>query len=119
MPTRGQLWYLTQGAGGDVRLTFINSDGTNSTQEANFADLGSNFPEDVVMDTAAGLYFVLIGDGTGTNASILVGQIGSAAPPVAVETYDPFGEAAFARSEEHTSELQSRRDLVCRLLLEK
>src|SRR5690349_23133606 len=28
---------------------------------------------------------------------------------------DPFPE----RSEEHTSELQSRRDLVCRLLLEK
>src|SRR6267378_420705 len=27
--------------------------------------------------------------------------------------------AANARSEEHTSELQSRRDLVCRLLLEK
>src|SRR5438874_4984712 len=26
---------------------------------------------------------------------------------------------AFQRSEEHTSELQSRRDLVCRLLLEK
>src|SRR5690349_24090735 len=26
---------------------------------------------------------------------------------------------AFHRSEEHTSELQSRRDLVCRLLLEK
>src|SRR5690349_24163588 len=30
------------------------------------------------------------------------------------------GEDAFlARSEKHTSELQSRRDLVCRLLLEK
>src|SRR5438874_4113459 len=28
---------------------------------------------------------------------------------------EPFG----TRSEEHTSELQSRRDLVCRLLLEK
>src|SRR5438874_7017439 len=28
-------------------------------------------------------------------------------------------EAKAARSEEHTSELQSRRDLVCRLLLEK
>src|SRR5690349_23333751 len=27
--------------------------------------------------------------------------------------------ADFIRSEEHTSELQSRRDLVCRLLLEK
>src|SRR5690349_22853183 len=33
----------------------------------------------------------------------------------------PVGDlaAADARSEEHTSELQSRRDLVCRLLLEK
>src|SRR5690349_22392624 len=28
-------------------------------------------------------------------------------------------QAAQGRSEEHTSELQSRRDLVCRLLLEK
>src|SRR5690349_23531533 len=28
-------------------------------------------------------------------------------------------EVEFKRSEEHTSELQSRRDLVCRLLLEK
>src|SRR5438874_2869666 len=28
-------------------------------------------------------------------------------------------EQPFLRSEEHTSELQSRRDLVCRLLLEK
>src|SRR5690349_22536530 len=28
-------------------------------------------------------------------------------------------QRAHARSEEHTSELQSRRDLVCRLLLEK
>src|SRR5690349_21917083 len=30
-----------------------------------------------------------------------------------------FRELADERSEEHTSELQSRRDLVCRLLLEK
>src|SRR5206468_10755575 len=29
------------------------------------------------------------------------------------------GEGAMVRSEEHTSELQSRSDLVCRLLLEK
>src|SRR6266496_4857642 len=61
------------------------------------------------------------------------------APPCAVtfprEAADPYclraGEAdrllaghpwhrfAVIRSEEHTSELQSRRDLVCRLLLEK
>src|SRR5438105_11625243 len=31
----------------------------------------------------------------------------------------PTENAALARSEEHTSELQSRVDLVCRLLLEK
>src|SRR6267378_6590410 len=31
----------------------------------------------------------------------------------------PGRRAGRARSEEHTSELQSRRDLVCRLLLEK
>src|SRR2546421_3643990 len=32
---------------------------------------------------------------------------------------DPVREAEAERSEEHTSELQSRSDLVCRLLLEK
>src|SRR5438874_12608108 len=31
----------------------------------------------------------------------------------------PSGCCSTTRSEEHTSELQSRRDLVCRLLLEK
>src|SRR3712207_6978939 len=34
-------------------------------------------------------------------------------------TYDSDPEAEYARSEEHTSELQSRQYLVCRLLLEK
>src|SRR3712207_7195844 len=35
-------------------------------------------------------------------------------------TADPLnGDVAFERSEEHTSELQSRQYLVCRLLLEK
>src|SRR5690349_22773208 len=37
------------------------------------------------------------------------------AAPALVARYGAGG----ARSEEHTSELQSRRDLVCRLLLEK
>src|SRR2546428_6988643 len=31
----------------------------------------------------------------------------------------PWPFSSFSRSEEHTSELQSRSDLVCRLLLEK
>src|SRR5690349_23294530 len=35
------------------------------------------------------------------------------------EKLDEFIEVMRSRSEEHTSELQSRRDIVCRLLLEK
>src|SRR5690349_23698323 len=35
------------------------------------------------------------------------------------DAHAAFAEHAQHRSEEHTSELQSRRDLVCRLLLEK
>src|SRR5699024_11594225 len=34
-------------------------------------------------------------------------------------SYPSFSRSFFGRSEEHTSELQSRFDLVCRLLLEK
>src|SRR5690349_24205059 len=41
-------------------------------------------------------------------------------PPLQLPWYDRFARYGFrVRSEEHTSELQSRRDLVCRLLLEK
>src|SRR5690349_23055255 len=36
-----------------------------------------------------------------------------------VARHDPHPALGLGRSEEHTSELQSRRDLVCRLLLEK
>src|SRR2546421_4050675 len=41
--------------------------------------------------------------------------------PRIAEQYEPLRrpEARLRRSEEHTSELQSRSDLVCRLLLEK
>src|SRR5690606_41426804 len=37
----------------------------------------------------------------------------------AVHEIDPGGASGVLRSEEHTSELQSRENLVCRLLLEK
>src|SRR5690349_23318787 len=48
----------------------------------------------------------------------------SNAPTRTIETIEPnrlceIMAAPDMRSEEHTSELQSRRDLVCRLLLEK
>src|SRR5438874_8088363 len=38
---------------------------------------------------------------------------------VAFQGFAPGAGAGAGRSEEHTSELQSRRELVCRLLLEK
>src|SRR5690349_23968893 len=44
---------------------------------------------------------------------------GSWLVPARWTTSTPSCPAACWRSEEHTSELQSRRDLVCRLLLEK
>src|SRR5438874_8909106 len=48
-------------------------------------------------------------------------RAGAAAAPLGplAKPRGVHGAAAQPRSEEHTSELQSRRDLVCRLLLEK
>src|SRR3712207_7222635 len=73
--------------------------------------------------------FPLIGDPSG---KMVVGQFGLSIPDFldgfddTVEegdvllTSDPYAcGAAISRSEEHTSELQSRQYLVCRLLLEK
>src|SRR3712207_7561681 len=46
--------------------------------------------------------------------------LASGTEPVATDTRSSFGlSSSFSRSEEHTSELQSRQYLVCRLLLEK
>src|SRR5204862_6359128 len=57
------------------------------------------------------LVAAVVAIGAGEDAALVqapVGLLGEAA-----------GGARQGRSEEHTSELQSRRDLVCRLLLEK
>src|SRR5437773_8528672 len=45
-------------------------------------------------------------------------RLKSDAPPAVIDVRDP-DEYRDGRSEEHTSELQSHHDLVCRLLLEK
>src|SRR5947209_11594023 len=50
--------------------------------------------------------------GSGVPGKATVRQSAKAQSPLAIETAGP-------RSEEHTSELQSRQYLVCRLLLEK
>src|SRR5437773_5541974 len=44
---------------------------------------------------------------------------GAALMQFSEQTHDRFAIARVKRSEEHTSELQSHHDLVCRLLLEK
>src|SRR5690625_6780093 len=48
-----------------------------------------------------------------------IGEIDIHAPSFHEGGGTPYGESGHIRSEEHTSELQSRGHLVCRLLLEK
>src|SRR5690349_23005429 len=55
----------------------------------------------------------------GSAPSHRMRSIGEAAPPESSGLRDCSSPQTPTRSEEHTSELQSRRDLVCRLLLEK
>src|SRR5206468_11090827 len=61
--------------------------------------------------------------GAGQHGRATVGTLRCAAEPGGAEGCVAQGTVAalpyIARSEEHTSELQSRSDLVCRLLLEK
>src|SRR5690349_22022630 len=52
-------------------------------------------------------------DGEAPSVCVLEGVFGL------VAAVGELGDGRAHRSEEHTSELQSRRDLVCRLLLEK
>src|SRR6266496_5507949 len=53
------------------------------------------------------------------EADLVVAMDGAAPVDVARVGAKAASLARLSRSEEHTSELQSRRDLVCRLLLEK
>src|SRR5690349_23066324 len=63
----------------------------------------------------SGLITHVSADGAGWIAEVVATRC-----PAAVRCADPFHVPHRSRrSEEHTSELQSRRDLVCRLLLEK
>src|SRR2546428_5990203 len=53
------------------------------------------------------------------DAYIRLGALAGIEPQVAGAARDHEPDVGVLRSEEHTSELQSRSDLVCRLLLEK
>src|SRR3712207_8574280 len=72
------------------------------------------------------IYTLSLHDALPISAADLLAAVEStltgAAPPPAVSPGNPparVGSPSAPRSEEHTSELQSRQYLVCRLLLEK
>src|SRR5690349_24778689 len=56
---------------------------------------------------------------TGAEQDQLLRPVGQKLEQDVVEVTGAGDHVVVMRSEEHTSELQSRRDLVCRLLLEK
>src|SRR5690606_41576977 len=62
---------------------------------------------------------LLPGDGIGPEVIAQVRRIATRLANDLTIEERPFGGASYDRSEEHTSELQSRENLVCRLLLEK
>src|SRR5690349_24069210 len=69
-----------------------------------------------------GVYLTALSISDCTTRISLGEQVASPASWTATSTRTSRSAASWAqrsRSEEHTSELQSRRDLVCRLLLEK
>src|SRR5579872_7531762 len=70
-----------------------------------------------------GAGFVASGNTKGSNARAKSGEIcrdvSRAAQSFAFLEEVDYGHGCFGRSEEHTSELQSRPQLVCRLRLEK
>src|SRR3712207_8884497 len=70
--------------------------------------------QQVSMRTAAHQHQIL--DREGEGARMDLGHIGDQARPL---LYREPAQSLAGRSEEHTSELQSRQYLVCRLLLEK
>src|SRR5437773_9321160 len=82
------------------------------------SDSGSTF--DVVVSNSAGT--------ATSNAATLTVNAAAVAPTITTQPVNQtvtasqaatFSVTATGRSEEHTSELQSHHDLVCRLLLEK
>src|SRR5438034_2496328 len=58
-------------------------------------------------------------DKTGTSYALTATASGLSPATSSVFSITPGAAAQLVRSEEHTSELQSHSDLVCRLLLEK
>src|SRR2546429_1406380 len=75
------------------------------------------FPYTTLFRSLIGFYFHKKSAGDAGKKAFIVNRIGDAG--FVLGTLLLFSLVGTARSEEHTSELQSRLHLVCRLLLEK
>src|SRR5437868_10576261 len=96
-------------ATGDVLRAALR-DGTRRGLEAKaFMDRGDLVPDSVIL----GILQDVMTSPSAKNGAILDGAVRT------VPQAEGLGAMLKERSEEHTSELQSRFDLVCRLLLEK
>src|SRR2546430_13212999 len=65
------------------------------------------------------LFRSLTSDDGGALIRLIAGDIAGFEGPGVTHTPIAYAHVTLARSEEHTSELQSQSNLVCRLLLEK
>src|SRR2546430_3348220 len=76
---------------------------------------------DTRMPDKIGKYVVVREVGRGSTGIVYLSHDAYYGRDVAIKVYnmDTGGDEERARSEEHTSELQSQSNLVCRLLLEK
>src|SRR2546421_7358850 len=73
------------------------------------------FPYTTLFRSPGGRFVQLQWDGIAHHGDGLPARVANLSGEIQLSR----GFRAFARSEEHTSELQSRSDIVCRLLLEK
>src|SRR3712207_8414009 len=72
-----------------------------------------------VRDLVGDLVRMALRDGLGGEQVLVVGVLAHGISRNSSAVVSVFRAGSWARSEEHTSELQSRQYLVCRLLLEK
>src|SRR5438067_9247641 len=77
------------------------------------------FPYTTLFRSASLLTASITGSVSSNGVGVADVQVALSGPVIAAKMTDAFGHLGCDRSEEHTSELQSRFDLVCRLLLEK
>src|SRR3712207_8985198 len=96
------------------RCFFFNDTATTEIYTLSLHDALPIFPERRLR--AAGTVPPIRFPAAASLSTIPAARFGSARVPVAVV---PRKQPLIVRSEEHTSELQSRQYLVCRLLLEK